>query len=601
MVVQSEPSLSPAPGTGFVGRLAGRGLDSPLPGGERPARLTPAPGLTLDCLPGLADRTLLAQDEAGWLTFHGTLHNRRELAVLLGLAPDTPLDRLLLAARACWPEDWSRHLDGVWVMAYGRLDERRVSLRRDPSGALGLFYSTTADGSQNFACDLGTLTRRSDGQARTSARGLHEYLRLLDIAAPNTFFENIRAVPAGEGIVLRSDGAAKDIPPASVTSHPTSLEAAVDELAACLTEAIARRLDGVERPAAFLSGGVDSALICALAARLRPDLTAITVGFEGADYDESPLAGVIARHLGIRHEVLRFGRDEVVQALALAGQHAEQPMADPALPVTLLAFAWAKRRHDAVLDGTGADELLGAMPPRHLRMAVEWAARIPSTLRRRIANGIGRLPGLAGYRPIFDFEHPAEPLMRWHGFRRDEIEALTGQPVRLEHTRFYQVFRRFPRSAHYQRYSALMEAMPCERLTQAMRITGLDVRFPYWSPEVETLLRGLPMDLRWRPAEPKRILRALLARYVPRQIWDVPKHGFNFPLQEFLTAEDFRLVRRYLLEADWPHWQLLKPEGVAGYARRFIAGESGLTFRVWALVVLAAWLEGPGSVRSGCE
>jgi asparagine synthase (glutamine-hydrolysing) len=125
-----------------------------------------------------------------------------------------------------------------------------------------------------------------------------------------------------------------------------------------------------------------------------------------------------------------------------------------------------------------------------------------------------------------------------------------------------------------------------------MLITGLDVRFPYWSPEVETLLRGLAMDLRWRPGEPKRILRTLLARYVPRQLWDVPKHGFNFPLHPFLSAEDYRLVRRYLLEADWKRWRLLSPEGVAGYARRFIAGESGLTFRVWALVVLAAWLEG---------
>lgn len=582
------------PGAGFVGRLTWDGHGPPSPTAARPAPLTPAAGLTLHGVPGQAHRTLLAQDGNGWLAFHGTLHNQRELATHLGLESDTSLQRLLLTARARWPTDCNRFLDGVWVMAYSGIGDDTVIFRRDSSGALGLFYSRTADGGLSFACDLNTLVQRSDVQARSSAHGLHEYLRLLDIAAPNTFFENICAVPAGEGIVLQAGGPAEAIPPSPIPSRPVSLEAAADDLAACLKQAIDRRLDGVERPAAFLSGGVDSALICALAARLRPDLMAITVGFEGAEHDETPIAGAIARHLGIRHEVLRFGRDEIKQALITAGRRADQPMADPALPVTLLAFAWANQGHDAVLDGTGADELVGAMPPRHKRMAVEWAARIPASLRRQIANGIGRLPGLAGYRPIFDFEHPAEPLMRWHGFRREEIEALTGEPVSLEHTRFYQVFRRFPPSAHFERYSALMEAMPSERLTQAMLITGLDVRFPYCSPEVVTLLRGLPVDLRWRPEEPKRVLRALLARYLPRQLWDVPKHGFDFPLDEFLTAEDFRLVRRYLLEADWTRWQLLKPEGVAGYARRFIAGEPGLTFRVWALVVLAAWLEGHG-------
>lgn len=562
--------------------------------GNGPAPLTPSPGLTLYSLPCQTHRTVLAQDGDGWLAFHGTLHNQRELAGHLGLVPDTPLDRLLLTARARWPEDWTQRLDGVWVIAHGAVGTQTVTLHRDPSGGLGLYQARAADGVLTFACHLDTLVQMAGGTIRPAPRGLHEYLRLLDIAAPNTLYENVRAVPAGEGVVLQAGAAEDTIRLKAPPTHTATLDAAADKLAVYLGEAIDRRLDGVARPAAFLSGGVDSALICAQVARLRPDLTAITVGFEGIDHDETPVAREIARHLGIRHEVLRFGHDEVVQALALAGRHMEQPMADPALPVTLLAFGWAKRRHDAVLDGSGADELLGSMPPRHQRVAVEWASRLPLGLRRRIAAGLGRLPGLAGYRSIFDFEHPAEPLMRWHGFRRQEIEALTGEPVSLEHTRFYQEFRRFPHQAHFERYSALIEAMPGDRLTQAMLITGLDVRFPYYSPEVVKLLRGLPRDLRWRPDDPKRILRALLARYVPRQLWDVPKHGFNFPLHEFLTAEDFRLVRRYLLDAEWQRWQLLKPEVVAGYARRFIAGEPGLTFRVWALMVLAAWLEGHG-------
>jgi len=109
---------------------------------------------------------------------------------------------------------------------------------------------------------------------------------------------------------------------------------------------------------------------------------------------------------------------------------------------------------------------------------------------------------------------------------------------------------------------------------------------------VEAWLRGQPLAHRWREDAPKRILRALLARHVPRKIWDLPKHSFDFPLLEFLSAEDFQVVHRYLLHGRWAHWQVLSPERVAEYGRRFIAGERNLRFRVWALVVLAAWLEG---------
>jgi asparagine synthase (glutamine-hydrolysing) len=232
------------------------------------------------------------------------------------------------------------------------------------------------------------------------------------------------------------------------------------------------------------------------------------------------------------------------------------------------------------------------MPPRHIRVGVEYAALFPASLRRAIAGAMIRLPVLDGYTPIFDFEHPAELMLRWNGFSRPEIESLCGEPVSLEHTFFYQTFGRFPRQAHFERYSALVDAMTSDRLHHAVAMTGLSVRYPYWDGAVDSFIRALPADYRYRPAEPKRMLRDLLTRYVPRTLWDVPKHGFDFPLLEFLGADDFALVRRYLHKALWQRWQLLAPAEVENFSRRFMAGEQRLMFRVWALVVLAVWLEG---------
>jgi len=93
------------------------------------------------------------------------------------------------------------------------------------------------------------------------------------------------------------------------------------------------------------------------------------------------------------------------------------------------------------------------------------------------------------------------------------------------------------------------------------------------------------------PGQPKRILRALLARYVPVAIWDLPKHGFNFPLSNFLSGDDFLLLRRHLDPQQWRDYGLLSVEQVQRYGRDFMAGDQRLTFRVWALVVLGAWLK----------
>jgi asparagine synthase (glutamine-hydrolysing) len=564
-----------------------------LPGLPLPQPASPACGVSTWNRNGDAS-AVTASDGNRHLVFHGKLCNRQALLEELSLPAATPDGQLLLHAWARWPSDWTDRLDDLYALAHWTGTGRDLTLRRDASGALGLFYARTASGNLAFSSHLGTLVRLPGVNRRLARQGLHEYLRMLDIAPPNTIYEGVRALPAGEGVVLDALRPASErvLPPRAIPPVDVPFDDAVMQLETRLTASIAHRLDGTARPAAFLSGGVDSSLICALAARQRPDLQTLTVGFDGAGYDETPIARAVAGHLGLGHRVLRFDRKDFLGALARAGRYAEQPMADPAGPATLLAFEQVQPDHDVVLDGTGADEQAGAMPPRHVRVAVEYTAHLPIALRHFLGKALPRMPGLAGYAPLFDFEHPAETMMRWHGFRRQEIEALCGEPASFAHTRFYEVFARFPRSDHYARYSALLDAMPSDRLNQAALISGLDVRFPFCDPEVEAWLRGQPLAHRWQEGSAKHILRALLARHVPRQLWDLPKHGFDFPLLEFLSADSFHVVRRYLLNDRWASWQVLSPERVAEYGRRLIAGEHTLRFRVWALVVLAAWLEG---------
>lgn len=524
-----------------------------------------------------------------WLGPTGALADLRHK---LGDAANEQPGAWLIVAWRRWSHTFVHRLDGPCALALQDGDE--CLLYRDPSGLQSLYWHRAADGTVSFSTHLPTLLAEARIPRRLHRPSLHEYLRFLDIAAPRTIYEGVHAVEAGTLLRSVAGGPLQAVPLTEETDPAIpamDFDAAVTRLDQVLGDGISARLAGSARPAAFLSSGVDSSLICAITQRHRPDTVALTVGFDGTDFDESPAAALVAGHLGLHHQVLRFGQADVASAFERLAGSLEQPMADPATPVTVLAFEHALRHHDTVLDGTGADEALGAMPPRHQRLAVEYGARIPPALRRSMHRLLLGLPGLAAYARILDFEDAPEPLIRWHGFRRPEIEALCGEPVSFAGTTFYRTFARFAPAAHLERFTALTNAMPCDRLNQATLATAAPIRYPFWDRATECLLRQLRTEYRHLPGQPKRILRALLARYVPPSIWDGPKRGFTFPLQRFLAADDHLLVRRHLDPDRWRPRGWISATGVGGIAQRFIAGDTTLTFRVWALVVLGAWLE----------
>jgi asparagine synthase (glutamine-hydrolysing) len=522
------------------------------------------------------------------------LANSAEILERLELGPADPSGQQLREVWEGGSIDRLAQVDDTSTAAL-RVDDLAI-LYRGASGLRPLYFCCRDGGGVAFAsclCDLACAVGAFPPLAR---RGLHEYLRFGDISAPNTILEGVSAVAPGQAVLWSGGGVTGErlIPHPVFDAGATNIDIADAAVGveSRLSGSVRQHLAQSRRPAALLSGGIDSGLLSALGARERPDLTAVTVGFEGDDFDETPIAARIAGHLGIGHEVLRFGRAEVLGAFERLSEKSDQPSADPAAAVTLLAFEHCKARYDVVLDGTGADAAVGAMPPRHVRLAVEWASQMPQRLRRLAVQGLRRVPRLAGYAPIFDFEHPADTMIRWQGFTRREIEALCEEPVTFEETSFYRTFARFPRRAHFERYSALMESTPEDRVAQAMRISGLDLRFPFIDRSVDGYIRQLPQGLRHLPGQPKRILRAVLARHVPREVWDLPKHGFNFPLTSFLRADRCMLVQRHLMDsAVWRRTQLLSEEGVQRYGRQFIAGDDGISFRVWVLVVLGAWLE----------
>jgi asparagine synthase (glutamine-hydrolysing) len=429
---------------------------------------------------------------------------------------------------------------------------------------------------------------------RLGADGLHEYLRFLDISSPNTIYDGICSTEPGVLCLHSRHGLQqRRQDPPTPTPVAAAGEASLDEAAAALDEHIMRAIESrvadTAGPTVFLSGGVDSAYLCALAADCGARPTALTVGFDDPAADESAIAVKVAAALGVAHHVLRFSPAEYRRAFdALAG--AEYPFADPAGTPTLLAFERAREVADSALDGTGADTLLGIMPPRHRRLAVQYAARLPFALRRALAQAMAGVPPLRAYRPLLDFGDPEELLVRWGGWSRREIEELCGRRVSLTGTRFYREFRRFGPAEHMARYSALMGNLPDDRIHVAAALTGLRVRFPFFDPAVTDFVQALPTALRFADGVHKRVLKQALAQHVPRALWDVPKHGFDFPFDSILTADDHALVRANADASVLGRLGCPNADTLADMVADYMAGARDRRFRVWALTVLGAWL-----------
>ena len=512
---------------------------------------------------------------AGWQA-HGRQHLAGEL-----FAGQT-VDDLLT-------EGFAPQADGRYALAAVDPDARILILARDPAGSVSLFWHRDAHGRLHFATDLDRLIDSLPTRPALSPSGLDEFLRFLDIAPPNTIYDRVFALEAGQAVCFAPTGQSA-LPQRGGTPLPPDYPAACDEVRTRLLAAIDRRLQGARAPAAFLSGGVDSALLCALARRAGHPIEAWSVGFADPLLDESATAGRIAVHLGIRHHVLRPDCDALESVFERAHAQAEQPYCDPAGMPTRLLYEACARYADRALDGTGAEALAGMMPARWRRLAHDHAARLPRAVRSLLAGTLRRLPAIGGYARIFEFDVPQDLYIRWQGFRAEDIRRLTGRTAGLDATRFYREHAALRGATHLERLSVLQgDAQPDDRIRQAARATGLRVEHPFGSADVSRLLRSLPQSWSWQPGREKRLMRDLLAAEVPESLWNMPKRGFNIDLVGLLRAHDCRLVWRYLGDDGDIDRMGLDRDEVIRWRSRFIAGDRNAAHRVWGLINLSAW------------
>ncbi len=523
----------------------------------------------------------------------GEIYNLPELKKELNAksysSGNTLCDFIMSAYEAWGPGSFSK-LNGIYAIALWDKTSSKLYLTRDSHGVKSLYFHFSENSGLTFSSRLRDIFRRKNISPDINIASVHEYLRFLDISAPSTIYKNIFALEPGCILEADKNGYSIRIMESAVQSiAPLTLEEALENLDCLLTKSIERRLDS-GKTGFFLSGGIDSSILCALGSKIAPEgIEAFTVGFAEEKLNEMPTARKVAGFLGIKHHELYFNTEQYYNAFNDIVSSIDSPFADPAVIPTFLSFNYCKKHVDAVLDGTGADTLVGIMPARHIRLALKFPSQLPRYLRSGIASSMDLVPKLRHYKPIFDFDDPEELLIRWQGWKRREIEQLCGVPCSLRHTRFYKEFRKHRKHPPLELYSTLMGGLPDDRVHESALLSQLTIRFPFWDKEAKSFLSCLNPEFRYYKKTHKFILRELLNRYVPRSVWDKPKQGFNFPIEVLLKRNNFEVIRKYLSAGLLRENGFFNNEVVFSCADRYMRGDKSLRFKLWALIVFQAW------------
>jgi asparagine synthase (glutamine-hydrolysing) len=507
------------------------------------------------------------------IVFNGEIYNFRDLRSELEAAghafsghSDTEVLLQLYLAYRDSPDlaQFLRRLNGIFAFALWDSSSEVLWLVRDAYGVKPLYYSQS-EGAFAFASELKALHSLVDICQQPDVAALDQYLTFLWAPGERTPAANIRKLGPGELLRVR-DGQIEErscwfMRPRCCSQRPLTQVQAIRGTEQHLRQAVQRQMVADVPVGAFLSGGLDSSSIVALAREITPDLQCFTidvrqVGTEGFA-DDLPYARQVARYLGVPLHVVQLDAAQMAAELEAMVWQLDEPLADPA-PLNVLHISRLAREQGikVLLSGAGGDDLFSGYR-RHLALENEkWWRWLPRPLRLQLRAITGHLPTSHPFtrrlRKAFSGAHLEGDARLVHYFRwieRADLEALYSPAFRaaLGHTRAEDPMIEFlaglPRNTPaLERMLALEQRffLTDHNLTYTDKMSmavGVEVRVPFLDPDLVEFAAQIPPQFKQRGRQGKWILKKAMEPYLPKEVIYRPKSGFGAPLRRWLQVE----------------------------------------------------------------
>jgi len=523
--------------------LAHRGPDGEGVFGHERARLGARRLAIVD--PAHGEQPFRSPDDAVWVVCNGEIYNaaalRREaLGWGYPFRSQTDVETVVPLYERFGTDAVSR-LEGMFGLAIWDEGHRLLVLARDRVGEKPLFWCERG-GELRFASEVQALLVYPDQPRRLDCHAAALYETLGYVPSPHTLFAGIHKLKPAH--LLEADENGVRIRPfwdAAAVARDTRVPTAAD-LRETLLAAVEREVVSDAPLGIFASGGLDSSLLLAAAARTLPGhrIHAYTVRFPRAQYDESAHARAVTHAMGAVHHVVTADDSALAQALERVTSTLAEPVGDPAILATYLLAQAAQADVRVVLSGEGADELFGGYPTYLGHEIAPLYAQLPGWLRGLAVRLAARTPGFGNVTLGFllrEFVGAAEqpPLhrhVRWFGALGPGPQALAELGARLA---------AFPATDDINRalWLDFVTYLPDNLLAKVDRgtmLASIEARAPYLDRHVVELVLPAPARVKVRRLATKVILRDAARGLVPPRTIRRRKRGLSVPVADWLNG-----------------------------------------------------------------
>ncbi|MGH7170884.1 MAG: asparagine synthase (glutamine-hydrolyzing), partial [Gemmataceae bacterium] len=555
---------------------------------------------------GLADGRQPIHNEDGTVSvvFNGELFDYPEMRVELegrGHRFATHCDTELIPHR--WEdhqEEFFSYLRGQFAFALWDSRRRRIILARDRFGICPLYWTQQGDWLL-FASEIKALLASGMVEAKPDPQGVNHLFTFYALPGPVTCFAGIQLLPPGHYLRIQLGAAGEavqvvervywqmDFPDRGQEDYASSGRQLAERLEEVLLGAVTRRLRADVPVVSYLSGGVDSSMVVALATRVRgKPIPTFTIRIPRPDLDESERASLIARHIGVDPVIVTCGQEEVMSNYPALIRAAEGPVIDTSCAALLmLAREVHARGYKVALTGEGADEWLAGYPWHKLNWLLSWLDIIPglslSQLTRRL---FARLTGAPTF--AWKFVRRAQEAVGGHNAWLDIYGLMSMAKLRFFSPSMMQLIEdRSP----YEDLGFNLERMrrwhPLNReLATGARIqlaglllnakgdrvamnSSVETRYPFLDEEVFGFLATVPPRWKLRGLRDKALLRVVAERWLPRSIARRRKAMFRAPFDSFQLEQGPEYVGELLSIESLRRTGYFQPHAVEHWRKSF--------------------------------
>ena len=566
------------------------------------------------------------EDETIWITFNGEIYNFTELRDELkkkGHRFKSRTDTEVIVhlyeelGTACL-----NRLNGMF--AFALWDERRKTLflARDRMGKKPLHYCLQKN-QLIFASEIKALLKHPAVDRRLSIQSLSKYLSYEYVPAPESIFSSVKKLEQGHYLLYRNDDAVSvkywDIPLEDYPISDSTEAQCTEELRELLDQAVRRRLVADVPVGLFVSGGLDSGLVAALACRAKGELECFSVGFDERSFDESRYAIQVAQSLGLKHHLRTFHDRDMLRMVERLPEIIDEPLADPSIVPLYLLSEFASQNTKVVLSGDGGDEIFAGYQTFQAHKLVTYYDVLPRFTKTALHAMVSRLPVSHGYLSA-DFKlkqflkgvgvSSEVRFFLWRGAFTNSAKANLLHPdLRAElhgHNTYDDIYRYVKESGLtkelerilYLSMKLYLQDNNLVTVDRASMANGLEVRSPLLDKEVVEFVCRLPMEYKLNGFKTKYLLKKAAEGLLPRRIIYRQKKGFGIPLAKWLTGQ----LKEFML--DYLGQERIVQQGIFHYPYVKQLIDEQLTRKkdnrepLWTLLIFQTWYEKYISGRS---